>query len=260
MFTKLIGMVLLVGSLGVVYEFESSSNLTGVWRIFHWPALVLTGIGPLGLILMCTDRRILWKSVKMYFGPSPLTLSRRHENALSALQQVTQDLYTQGVKPLETLNMKKFSPLFKRTVERLSVKMPTKDIRDLVRHEKERAEMTLHQNVNFFALGVRLAPSVGMLGTILGMVRLLSALQDPSEIGSHMGLALLTTFYGLFFSLAVWTPIQQRMERLLEAELFWYDQVIHYLELLEARKPAQYFADLSEAAFERQKKAAAGGK
>jgi len=255
--TKLIGMILLVGSLGVVYEFESASSLTGIWRIFHWPALVLTGIGPLGLILMCTDRKILWKSIKMYFGPSPLALTSKHEKALTALQEISQDLYTQGVKPLENLDMKHFSPLFRRTVERLSVKMPTKDIRDLVRHEKERAEMRLSQNVNFFALGVRLAPSVGMLGTILGMVRLLSSLQDPAQIGSHMGLALLTTFYGLFFSLAIWTPIQQRMERLLEAELFWYDQVIHYLELLEARKPAQYFADLSEQAFNRQKKTAA---
>jgi len=250
--TKFLGMFILVGSLGIVYEFESASTLTGIWRIFHWPALVLTGIGPVGLILLCTDRKILWKSIKMFFGPSPLALQKKHEGALSALQAVSQDLYTQGVKPLESLNLKHFSPLFRRTVERLSVKMPTKDIRDLVRHEKERAEMKLSQNVNFFALGVRLAPSVGMLGTILGMVRLLSALQDPSQIGSHMGLALLTTFYGLFFSLAIWTPIQQRMERLLEAELFWYDQVIHYLELLEARKPAQYFADLSEEAFRKK--------
>ena len=252
MITKILGMLILVGSLGIVYEFESSSALTGIWRIFHWPALVLTGIGPVGLILLCTDRKILWKSIKMFFGPSPLALVKKHERALSALQNISQDLYTQGVKPLEALDVKKFSPLFKRTVARLSVKMPTKDIRDLVRHEKERAEMKLAQNVNFFALGVRLAPSVGMLGTILGMVRLLSALQDPSQIGSHMGLALLTTFYGLFFSLAIWTPIQQRMERLLEAELFWYDQVIHYLELLEARKPAQYFADLSEEAFRKK--------
>ncbi len=255
MITKILGICLLIGSLGVVYQFESSSTAVGVWRIFHWPALVLTGIGPMGLILLCTDRKILWKSIKMFFGPSPIGLQKKHERALKALQNISQELYTQGVKPLEGLDVRKFSPLFKRTVERLSVKMPTKDIRDLVKHEKDRAEMRLSQNVNFFGLGVRLAPSVGMLGTILGMVRLLSALQDPSQIGSHMGLALLTTFYGLFFSLAVWTPIQQRFERLLEVELFWYDQVIHYLELLEARKPAQYFADLSEEAFAKAKKA-----
>ena len=82
-----------------------------------------------------------------------------------------------------------------------------------------------------------------MLGTILGMVRLLESLQDPSQIGPHMSLALLTTFFGLFFSLILWTPLQQKIERVLDVELERFDQALRWLELLEKRKPADYFSD-----------------
>jgi flagellar motor component MotA len=82
-----------------------------------------------------------------------------------------------------------------------------------------------------------------MLGTILGMVQLLSTLEDPAQIGSHMSLALLTTFYGLFFSLALWTPQQQKLERVMEVEADGYNQCLRWLEFLEKRKPSDYFAD-----------------
>jgi chemotaxis protein MotA len=82
-----------------------------------------------------------------------------------------------------------------------------------------------------------------MLGTILGMVRLLSTLEDPSHIGPHMSLALLTTFYGLFFSLVFWTPLQQKIERMLDVELEHFNQTIHWLETLENNKPISYFAE-----------------
>jgi flagellar motor component MotA len=63
-----------------------------------------------------------------------------------------------------------------------------------------------------------------------------------------MSLALLTTFYGLFFSLAIWTPNQQKLERVQEVELDGYNQIIQWLEFLEKRKPADYFADAAELA------------
>ncbi len=124
--------------------------------------------------------------------------------------------------------------------------MPTRDIRDLLEMERDRHRIRLIQCLNVLNVGVRVCPSLGMLGTILGMVRLLSTLEDPSKIGPHMSLAMLTTFYGLFFSLVAWTPVQQKIERVLDIELEAYDQVIHWLDLLEKRKPVTYFADTAE--------------
>ena len=40
------------------------------------------------------------------------------------------------------------------------------------------------------------APAMGMIGTLIGLVQMLSAMDDPKSIGPAMAVALLTTLYG----------------------------------------------------------------
>src|SRR5690606_12022744 len=39
------------------------------------------------------------------------------------------------------------------------------------------------------------APAFGMLGTLIGLIRMLTTLDDPDSIGVGMAVALITTFY-----------------------------------------------------------------
>lgn len=45
------------------------------------------------------------------------------------------------------------------------------------------------------AMGI-FAPAFGMIGTLIGLVQMLTTLEDPSKIGAGMAVALITTFYG----------------------------------------------------------------
>src|SRR3546814_10457455 len=40
------------------------------------------------------------------------------------------------------------------------------------------------------------APAMGLIGTLIGLVQMLANLKDPNAIGPAMAVALLTTFYG----------------------------------------------------------------
>ena len=44
------------------------------------------------------------------------------------------------------------------------------------------------------------APAFGMIGTLIGLINMLKHLDDPSTIGPSMSVALVTTFYGSYFS------------------------------------------------------------
>ena len=244
MLTRVFGFAVMVCCLGIVYQFEGMSHLTGPLRLFHWPAMVLTGIGPMALVIMCSDWSTLFRTMGLVLGSSASSRQRKHEREAVFLQQLGNKYYGEGPKAFENLKTRWLSLYVTKVLDRLTVRMPVQDIRGLLQTERERRSNRYNQSVNVVGLGVRLAPSMGMLGTILGMVQLLSTLQDTSQIGTHMSLALLTTFYGLFFSLAFWTPIQQKLERILEVELDGYDQVIRWLEFLEKRKPSDYFADV----------------
>lgn len=57
-----------------------------------------------------------------------------------------------------------------------------------------------------------LAPAFGMLGTLIGLIIMLSRLDDPSSIGSGMATALVTTFYGSLMANLVFLPIANNLE------------------------------------------------
>jgi len=62
----------------------------------------------------------------------------------------------------------------------------------------------------FKALGDA-APAFGLIGTLVGLVQLLSAMDDPSKIGPAMAVALLTTLYGALVSNLVCLPIADKL-------------------------------------------------
>jgi chemotaxis protein MotA len=243
MIFRLFGFAILIGCLAVVYFFESSSTMTGALRIFHWPAMFLTGIGPFALVSVCSDMRTVFLSIGLSLGSTPRKRQKKHEREAILLQKVGKSFYAEGPSSVEKIKAHGLSDYVTKILNRLSSRMPTGDIRELLEKERDRKHTSMIHAMQVLSMGVRLTPSIGMLGTILGMVQLLSTLTDPSHIGSHMSLALLTTFYGLFFSLVLWTPLQQKIERIIDVEVEGYNQVIRWLELLEKRKPANYFAD-----------------
>lgn len=247
MIIRLLALATLFAVLGCVYLFEGSSFLPPEFRIFHWPAMLLTFVGPMALVTVCSDWRAVFRTVGMVLGSTAGSKQRRHEREAKLMNKLSKDYYTEGPEVFENQsNVKGLSDYMIRTFDRLASRMPNADIRDLLESERDRTQVRIVQCLHVLAQGVRLTPSVGMLGTILGMVQLLSSLKDPSQIGSHMSMALLTTFYGLFFSLVFWTPMQQKVEQVLDVEMAGYGQVLRWLELLERRKPAAYFAETAE--------------
>ncbi len=62
----------------------------------------------------------------------------------------------------------------------------------------------------FAALG-DVAPAMGMIGTLIGLVAMLANMDDPKAIGPAMAIALLTTLYGSLLANAVFLPIADKL-------------------------------------------------
>ena len=57
----------------------------------------------------------------------------------------------------------------------------------------------------------RYAPAFGMIGTLIGLVAMLSNMDDPSKIGVGMATALLTTLYGALLANVVFLPMADKL-------------------------------------------------
>jgi chemotaxis protein MotA len=55
------------------------------------------------------------------------------------------------------------------------------------------------------------APAFGMIGTLIGLVQMLSSMEDPASIGPSMAVALLTTLYGAVIANLICIPIADKL-------------------------------------------------
>ncbi|GAK33068.1 flagellar motor protein MotA [Iodidimonas nitroreducens] len=62
------------------------------------------------------------------------------------------------------------------------------------------------------------APAMGLIGTLIGLVQMLGSLDDPSAIGPAMAVALLTTLYGAILAHLVFIPLAAKAERMASDE------------------------------------------
>ncbi|EQB31982.1 MotA/TolQ/ExbB proton channel family protein [Sphingobium ummariense] len=82
------------------------------------------------------------------------------------------------------------------------------------------------------------APGLGMAGTIIGLVGMFAAMDDPAALGPSMAVALLTTFYGVVIANLIAAPIAARLADLSERELVWQREVVTRMLAIARRERA----------------------
>ena len=78
------------------------------------------------------------------------------------------------------------------------------------------------------------APAFGMIGTLIGLIQMLSSLDDPSAIGPGMAVALLTTFYGAVLANVVFLPLKSKLEVRSKQEILLKEIIIEGLLSIQA--------------------------
>jgi len=85
----------------------------------------------------------------------------------------------------------------------------------------------------FTSLGTY-APSMGMIGTLVGLVLMLQNMSDPSSIGPSMSIALLTTFYGALLANILFLPMSGKLKIRSKEELLIHEIVLVGIQSLVA--------------------------
>jgi len=82
------------------------------------------------------------------------------------------------------------------------------------------------------------APAFGMIGTLIGLVQMLRSLDDPSQIGGGMAVALLTTLYGAVIANLFCIPLAGKLEARNSDEMVIRELMISGLiSLVEGQAP-----------------------
>ena len=70
------------------------------------------------------------------------------------------------------------------------------------------------------------APAFGMIGTLIGLVQMLTSMDDPSQIGAGMATAILTTLYGAVMANVFFLPAAGKLKVRTAGELLGKEIII----------------------------------
>ncbi len=70
------------------------------------------------------------------------------------------------------------------------------------------------------------APAMGMVGTLIGLIKMLVDMDDPSSIGPSMAIALITTFYGVIMANLVFLPAAGKLKTRSSSEVMLKQLII----------------------------------
>ncbi|MET1257366.1 flagellar motor protein PomA [Aliikangiella maris] len=84
-------------------------------------------------------------------------------------------------------------------------------VRSILEKDMKMASARHQSGAGIFKSMADIAPAMGMIGTLIGLVAMLSNMDDPKSIGPAMAVALLTTLYGAIMANMVGIPIADKL-------------------------------------------------
>jgi chemotaxis protein MotA len=87
------------------------------------------------------------------------------------------------------------------------------DIERILSQEIDSLVERHRRSANILRRAAEIAPAMGLIGTLVGLVQMLAELDNPDAIGPAMAVALLTTFYGAIMGMVILNPLAAKLER-----------------------------------------------
>ena len=78
------------------------------------------------------------------------------------------------------------------------------------------------------------APTLGILGTVMGMLHVLENLDDPSAMGPAIAVAFLATLWGVGSANLIWLPVAAKLKRMTQDEMSFRKMVLDGLLAIQA--------------------------
>jgi chemotaxis protein MotA len=147
---------------------------------------------------------------------------------------------------LSLMDVKTSSPFLKRVCTLIADAADEDTLRAAMRTEIDSMKMRHYIVQDVFKKMALYAPSFGMLGTLIGLIQMLSYLADPENLGPAMAIALLTTFYGSLLATVIFLPIAGKLRSRTLNEVMNFEIIFQgAVSILQDNNPLSVYEKLS---------------
>ncbi|WP_085522196.1 flagellar motor protein [Tuberibacillus sp. Marseille-P3662] len=213
--TTIIG--LFVGILSLVVGFLIEGGTLG--SLLQETAAIIVFGGTIGAVIISFPLKTLKKVpfiIKYAFTASSSHSMTTVENMVE-LSNVSR---RQGLLALETQqDMYEDDPFLSEGIRMIVDGVEGETIKDILNREIELYERRMLSIGKVFETAGGFAPTMGIIGTVMGLVHVLGSLDNPSALGPAIAVAFIATLYGVASANVIYLPIFNKIKARLDDDL-----------------------------------------
>ncbi|NTV89440.1 MAG: motility protein A [Clostridiales bacterium] len=154
---------------------------------------------------------------------------------INKLAELSEKARKDGLLSLEQDAQNNENELIKKGLALVVDGIETEVIKDILVRETELHESISESVAKIFESAGGFAPTMGVLGTVMGMVQVLSTMnEDPGGLGEKIAVAFIATLFGVGSANLLFLPIASRIKMKAEAETMVNDLIIEGLLSIQA--------------------------
>ncbi|MES1987539.1 MAG: flagellar motor protein [Pseudomonadota bacterium] len=133
----------------------------------------------------------------------------------------------EGIFMLETYMKKETDPFIQKGLKLMIDGTPPEKIRQVVAIDMHFFEIQERNAAKIWSAAGGYAPTVGILGAVLGLIHVMENLSDPSRLGSGIAVAFVATIYGVGLANLVFLPISNKLKSLIQHEMMRREMLLN---------------------------------
>lgn len=211
------GTLVGVGSIFAAVVVSMLLEGTSPTSILLLPALILVFVGSFGAAMaggLVRDLPTVFAQLKRAFVGKP---SDGQQSVVSIVAMA--DLARrQGLLALDEMVRDVEDPLLRKGIELTVDGTDPEEIQEILEALIIAKRVEDNVGIKFFGDMGGYAPTLGIIGTVIGLIHVLGNLSSPEKLGHLIAGAFVATLWGILSANALWLPISSKLKRMSEME------------------------------------------
>ena len=215
------GIVLAFVAIFVTMILEGSS----IGSIFLIPPLILVFVGTLGAAMaggMLKDTIALVDSLKRVL----LSKAATYDTLVDDIVKLAEKARREGLLALEDAMKEVSDPFLKKGLQLAIDGTDSEELAAILEAEVDAKKKADKQAAAIFTAMGGYAPTVGIIGTVVGLIHVLENLSQPEKLGHLIAGAFVATLWGVLSANVMWLPMGAKLKRVSEIECAQMELVI----------------------------------
>lgn len=207
-FVTILGLILSFGLIAsAIMIGDSNANF------FNVPSLLIVLLGTITATSVAYTSKELLSSGTV-IGLTIYRPSRQYNKITTSLMALAVIARKRGILALSAYeNQTRKEPFMAKAIQLVVDGFNAEDIERILQDEIDKEIERDQRAASMLKRGSEIAPAMGLIGTLVGLVQMLAELENPETIGPAMAVALLTTFYGAILGTVVLSPMAAKLEK-----------------------------------------------